>query len=223
MKQGTVQTIVVHYMTKPRLPAIARRSHAIRFFCLATMLIVLGCDAVDSHEKALVRSLHESSGESTGLLQTPVSPTGLSTDTIEVPSIPVEAPTQAQPVTAAMQRQRVSEDKGVATWNVWIKLSIARGHYIYAPDSKEGPFRPLAVEMPLPDNGAIVSDWKFPASNDHGGSAVYYDSVMFYRQLRVPKETKLDATLILHYQVCNEDVCYPPAKLQLAGSNGDLP
>ncbi len=33
-------------------------------------------------------------------------------------------------------------------------------------------------------------------------------------------ETKLDSTLILHYQVCNEDVCYPPAKLQLAGSMG---
>ena len=187
------------------------------------MLIVLGCDAVDSHEKASVRSMHESSDESTGLLQTPVSPTGLSIDSIEVPSIPVEPPTRAQPVTAAMQNQRVSEDKGIATWNVWIKLSIARGHYIYAPDNKDGSFRPLTVEMPLPEDATIVSDWKFPASNDHGGNTVYYDSVLFYRQLRVPKGTKLDSTLILHYQVCNEDVCYPPAKLQLAGSDGHSP
>jgi hypothetical protein len=220
---GTVRTIVLRKMNNPKLPAIARRSLAIQFLCFAMMLIVLGCDADESREKALVRSKHEDSGESTRQLQTPDWPTGLSTDTIEAPSIAVEAPTRAQPITAASQIQRVSEDNGVATWNVWIKLSIARGHYIYAPDNKAGPFRPLAVEMQLPDDATNISDWKFPVSNDHSGNAVYYDSVMFYRQLRIPKETKIDSALILHYQVCNEDVCYPPAMLQLAGSDGHLP
>lgn len=217
---GTVRTIVVYKMGNPKPPSIARGSLAIQCLCFAMMLVALGCDANDSREKASVRSIHPDSGESSGHMQAPDSPTDLAIDAIETPSIEVEVPTRARPVTAAVQNQRVSEEKGVATWNVWIKLSLARGHYIYAPDNKAGPFRSLAIEMPLPEDATIVSDWKFPASNDHGGNAVYYDSVMFYRQLRIPTETKLDSTLILHYQVCNEDVCYPPAKLQLAGSDG---
>jgi hypothetical protein len=213
---GTVQTIVVHKMDNPKFPSIARGSLAIQGLCFAMMLVALGCDANDSREKASARSMHADSGESSGHLQAAI-------DAIEAPSMAVEVPTRARPVTAAMQNQRVSEENGMATWNVWIKLSIARGHYIYAPDNKAGPFRSLAIEMPLPEDATIVSDWRFPSSNDHSGNAVYYDSVMFYRQLRVPMETKLDSTLILHYQVCNEDVCYPPSKLQLAGSDGHLP
>jgi hypothetical protein len=210
-------------MDNPKFPSIARGSLAIQGLCFAMMLVALGCDADNSQEKASVRSMHADSGEPSGPLPAPDSPTDLAIDAIEAPSIEVEVPTRARPVTAAMQNQRVSEEKGIATWNVWIKLSIARGHYIYAPDNKAGPFRSLAIEMPLPEDATIVSDWRFPSSNDHSGNAVYYDSVMFYRQLRIPKETKLDSTLILHYQVCNEDVCYPPAKLQLAGSDAHLP
>lgn len=215
--------MVVHKMDNPKLPTIARRVLSVRCLCLATILIGLGCGADDSGEKPSVRSKQEDPGESTGHLQTPESPTALSVDSIEAPSISVEAPTRAQPVTAAMQVERLSEDQGMARWNIWIKLSIARGHYIYAPDNKAGPFRPLAIEMPLPNAAAIEVDWKFPVSKDHVGSAVYYDSVTVFRQLRIPVDTKLDLTATLHYQVCNEDVCYPPASLQLTGANRHLP
>jgi hypothetical protein len=106
---------------------------------------------------------------------------------------------------------------------VWIKLSIARGHYIYAADNAESPFRPLAIEMPQLDGETIVVDWKFPVSNDHNGNAVYYDSVLVHRQIRLPMDTTPGLMATLQFQVCNEDVCYPPATLELTGSIAPLP
>lgn len=196
---------------------------SIQWLCIVAMFIELSCDAVDIHKTLPVRSMHEDLGEFTDAPQLSDVPTDRSTDKVDAPSIRVEAPSRTHPVTAAMQTRRVSEDQDAATWNVWIKVSIARGHYIYAAKNKDGPFRPLAIEMPLLDGETIVVDWKLPVSKDQNGKAVYYDSVIVYRQIRVPIDTSRKLRSTLHYQVCNEDVCYPPATIQLTDYIGHLP
>ncbi|MFN7292511.1 MAG: hypothetical protein ACK5YR_20365 [Pirellula sp.] len=154
-------------MDNNRLPEMPRLLLSLQFLFVAVMLILLGCDKVDGNKKKPIQSKYEDSGKSTDHSSMLDSPTGGSNDTVVAPSLSVEPATRRQPVTAAMQMQRVSVDKSVAIWNVWIKSSIAREHYIYAADNAESPFRPLAIEMPQLDGETIVVDWKFPVTNDH--------------------------------------------------------
>lgn len=198
-------------------------SLSVRFLCFVAFLLFLGCDKEGSDRKLPNRSPNDDSGESAVDSQILDASSDRSIDTAEAPSISVETPTRRQPVTAAMYSRRVSVVDGVAIWSVWIKVLIARGHYIYAADKTESPFRPLAIEMSQLDGETIGVDWKFPVSTDHNGNAVYYDSVLVHRQIRLPMDTTPGLKATLQFQVCNEDVCYPPATLELTGTIAPLP
>ncbi|MCU0718511.1 MAG: protein-disulfide reductase DsbD N-terminal domain-containing protein [Pirellula sp.] len=210
-------------MDNNKLPEMPRRLLSLQFLFVAVMLYLLGCDKVAANKIKPIQSKYEDSGKSTDHSSMPDSPTGGSNDTVVAPSLSVEPATRRQPVTAAMQMQRVSVDKSIATWNVWVKISIARGHYIYAADNTEGPFRPLAIKMPQLDGETAVVDWTFPVSTEHNGNTVYYDSVLVRRQIRLPINSTPGLSATLQFQVCNEDVCYPPATLELTGSIAPLP
>ncbi len=193
---------------------------SIRSFILAAMLIALGCDIGalrdPSSSRTLLENTHDTSDQSLGLIplttETPVAN--------NEPSITVELPTQDQPVTAAMFCQKMSENADSVTLDVWIKLLIARRHYIYAPADAEGPFRTLSVDLQLPSGTIGKGDWQFPSSNAKNGHEVYDGSVVMHRQVRHSKGPVSNLEATVHFQVCNEDVCYPPVKLQLTGLIG---
>ena len=72
---------------------------------------------------------------------------------------------------------------------VWIKLMIAGGHYVYGHVDEQDPFQPLAVELRLPDGAEFDGDWSYPESRQLNGHAVYYDSVLVHRRGRPGCET----------------------------------
>ena len=197
---------------------MVRLSLSVRGLVLAALFIGIGCDSGTRSDPMSSQSLHENSAATGGqslssnssVMESPIEPSE--------PSITVELPTRDQPVTAAMFCQIVSDNPDAVTLNVWIKLLIARGHYIYAPTDAEGPFRQLSVVLKMPSAATNDEDWQFPKSKAKNGHAVYSDSVLIHRQLRLSGERVSELEATVHFQACNEDVCYPPAKLQLTSS-----
>ena len=198
-------------------------SLSIRGLSLTALLIGIGCDSAERRVPLSSHTLHENSDASSGQSLSQYSAPTESPIANSEPSITVELPTPDKPVTAAMFCENASDKTDPVTLKVWIKVLIARGHYIYAPSDAGGPFRTLSVNLKTPSTATNEEDWQFPSSNAMNGHAVYYDSVVMHRQLRLSDETvsELDATV--QFQVCNEDVCYPPAKLQLTSSIGRSP
>lgn len=198
-------------------------SLSIRGLSLAALLVTIGCDNVGRRDPSSSHSLNENSVASSGQsLSRYSAPSGSPIANIE-PSIIVELPTPVQPVTAAMFCENVSDKTDTVTVKVWIKVLIARGHYIYAPADAEGPFRTLSVDLKTPSAATNEDGWQFPSSNAKNGHAVYYDSVVLHRQLQISDGGVSELEATVQFQVCNEDVCYPPTKLQLTSSIGRSP
>ena len=193
-------------------------SISFRILVTLAMLSALGCesstlrsqprDKLDSNNSDVANARSQILDLSTIATSTAVSE----------PFISVELPTRDRPVSAAMSCQIVSDNDDSTVVEVWIKVKIARGHYVYASGDDQGPFKGLSVELQLPKNSSTEGDWQFPVPISKNGHKVYFDSVVMHRQLRCSKasDSKVEATV--HFQVCNEDVCYPSATLPISGS-----
>jgi len=101
-----------------------------------------------------------------------------------------------------------------------VSVRIARAHYLHADAGDGGKFAPLAIEAELPAGVSAVGDWSFPPPEDAGGGKpVYRDAVL----LRLPLAVAPDASpgtrtvvATLRCQACNEELCWPPSKLDLS-------
>jgi hypothetical protein len=93
------------------------------------------------------------------------------------------------------------------------------GYHIYAMDRKVSPFIPTALKLTLPAGLAPAGDWVGPTpERDQGGVEIYTDAAVFRRAVKAlagtaPKRYSIGAEL--HYQVCNDTMCYPPKKVAL--------
>lgn len=134
------------------------------------------------------------------------------------PSIEVNRPTFANPVTAAMVVVPASDAHGISRADVWIKLRIAGGHYVYASDEKNPPFHPLQIELKLPSGIEAAGDWVFPAAETLSGHTVYFDAMVAHRALRgtVTAGTMIEA--VVTFQACNDDVCFPARTITIFAS-----
>ena len=98
-----------------------------------------------------------------------------------------------------------------------VAVRVARAHYLHAEADHGGTFTPLRIEATLPPGVEFLGDWSFPAPKKERGIDIYRTSVPLKRTLKVtsaPADSKV--TGVLRYQACNDELCWPPGKLELS-------
>jgi hypothetical protein len=127
-------------------------------------------------------------------------------------------PTRAEPVRSAMQASADSVPPG-GQFEVLVQARILSDFHIYGMDRKVSPFIPTSIKMTLPDGLETAGDWAGPSpARDKAGVEIYTGAAVFRRALRAragaaPKKCSFGVEL--EYQVCNDDMCYPPRKVEL--------
>jgi hypothetical protein len=127
-------------------------------------------------------------------------------------------PTRAEPVKAAMQSSAESVASG-AKFEVLVQVRILPGFHIYGMDPKVSPFIPTTLKLTLPDGLETAGDWTGPnPERDQAGVEIHTGAAVFRRALRAragaaPKKCSIGVEL--EYQVCNDEMCYPPKKVEL--------
>ena len=131
------------------------------------------------------------------------------------------APSQVEPVTAAMEFDRPIAVPGQAL-DLLVQVRIAGGHHIYGIKPMPGPFLPTALSLDLPVELEPVGAWAVPRPIiKKGGERIYRDSILFRHRVRVSLNAPAKQVSIkgeLQFQACNEELCRPPEKIALSAS-----
>jgi len=127
-------------------------------------------------------------------------------------------PTRAEPVQAAMQSSVESVAPG-AKFEVLVQARIFSGFHIYGMDPKVSPFIPTALKLTLPDGLEADGDWKGPSpEHDKDGVEIYTGAAVFRKALKAnagAAAKKFSIGVELEYEACNNEMCYPPKKVEL--------
>jgi hypothetical protein len=140
---------------------------------------------------------------------------------VDLSSVP--EPSQTEPVTAVMLIRLESSATGT-TAKLFALVRIARAHYVHAASETDKTFAPLAIDLVLPNGVEAIGDWEFPKPEIvHGNSPGYRTSVVLQRSIRALPTAKfpLELTAEMQYQACNDELCWPPGKIQLTASLSD--
>jgi hypothetical protein len=134
----------------------------------------------------------------------------------------VDAPSEVMPVTAGLHclpagtAESKSDD---SEFEVWVKVRIADGFYLHAPDEQHPEMIPLKLSLQESDAVKVVSDFNYPTgSKDEHGFAIYQDEVLLGATIRLDgrKREKVVVKALLNYQVCTANSCRPPEEAVLA-------
>jgi hypothetical protein len=127
-----------------------------------------------------------------------------------LPDVP--EPTPSDPVKAVMAC-RPSDRSGA---ELLVVVRIATAHYLHAEADHGGTFTPLKIDASLPPGVEFDGDWIYPAP-EPGRVPAYRDTVLLRRPLKVISTSPTQkATGVLRYQACNNELCWPPGKLELS-------
>lgn len=135
--------------------------------------------------------------------------------------LPLAAPGLAQgPVSAELALPDAMPAAGT-TFDVTVNVEVEEGWHVYDLDGP-APYADTTLELSLPEGLEAVGEWREPASVAHpdGGLRVWIGSVAFAHEVRVVGPTQAGASVAatLGYQVCNEDLCHPPAEVTLTAA-----
>lgn len=141
------------------------------------------------------------------------APTGDSDE----PSVPDPSP--SEPVTAVMTLRPASVSAG-ETFELLVSVRIAGGHFVHTGDDPRETFVPLGMDLTLPEGVDALGDWQLPTPDlGRGNDLVYRKSVELRRSLKVASTAPAQSLVItgaLRYQACNDELCWPPGKLELS-------
>jgi hypothetical protein len=131
-------------------------------------------------------------------------------DTFDPPAVPEPSP--SEPVKAVM----ACRPSGPITAELLVAVRIARAHYLHAEADRGGTFTPLKIETTLPQGVEFDGDWNFPTP-EVGRVPMYRTSVLLRRSLKITSPPlSREVTGVLRYQACNDELCWPPGKLELS-------
>jgi hypothetical protein len=144
------------------------------------------------------------------------------------PATAVKAPNPeaSKPVTAALG---IVPEKIVAgkTATLLIKVRILALHHIYALNKSGSENTPTSFQLQLPKGMKLNANWKAPEpKKGKGKSRIYEEEVIFEAPVLVGEKVSAGKHTIkceMAYQVCDEELCWPPAKLNLAAEIEVLP
>jgi hypothetical protein len=133
-----------------------------------------------------------------------------SSDVSDLPGVP--EPTPSDPVKAVM----VCRPSGRSTAELLVVIRIARAHYLHAEADHGGTFTPLRIEASLPPGAEFDGEWDYPAP-EAGRVPAYRNTVLLRRSVKMTTPTpSQNATGVLRYQACNDELCWPRGKLELS-------
>lgn len=122
-------------------------------------------------------------------------------------------PSQGEPVKAVMECRSTGGD----TAELLVAVRIAGTYYLHAEADHGGTFAPLEVEATLPSGVEFAGNWDFPAPVKERGIGIYRSSVLLKRALKVTSAmADSKVTGAVRYQACNDELCWPPGKLELS-------
>lgn len=130
-------------------------------------------------------------------------------------------PSASEPVTAVMQAVPAEIPAG-GTFELFVRAAIASAHHVYARVPEDSPFQAAVLELNLPPGLEALDDWsRSEPVQRRPGEWVYTGSAWFRRRLRVvapPPDGVVTIRGLLHFQACNEELCWPPGVLPLSVS-----
>jgi hypothetical protein len=131
--------------------------------------------------------------------------------------IEVEAPRDGEPVTAAVAVLEPSAKRG-DTVTLAVRVNVAFGWHVYADVPAGSAYPTTKLDLELPDGVEADGDWQLPPSTAHDGAKVWTGELTFTRKLRVGGKGQAHARIgcEIRYQVCNEEMCLPPAALEVS-------
>ncbi|WP_406699746.1 protein-disulfide reductase DsbD domain-containing protein [Singulisphaera sp. Ch08] len=134
------------------------------------------------------------------------------------PTPHVPEPSPSEPVKAVLALRPANISPGTKA-ELLVTVRIAKAHYLHPEADHGGTFTPLKMNAMLPAGVEFVGDWNFPPPEEgRAGVPIYRNSVQIRRAVKVTSlspET-LNVTGVLHYQACNDELCWPPGKLELS-------
>jgi DsbC/DsbD-like thiol-disulfide interchange protein len=146
------------------------------------------------------------------------------TNKIEVPD-----PKPQQPVTAAIKVLSDKRTNVVAHGEhlvVFVRMRIFPSFHIYGLNKSGTENTPTRLKLTLPNGLKTKLDWTAPEPINKGKARIYEQEVTFTNTLALNNKVALGKHTIkceLEYQVCDEELCWPPAKLDLAADIEVLP
>ena len=123
-----------------------------------------------------------------------------------------------KPVAATLTIEPATVAPG-ATANVSVKVRIQPLFHIYGLNKSGTENAPTTLKLTLPEGLKLKGNWTAPESKRSGKARIYRDEVVFSAVLDVSKKVRVGKRTIkctMEYQVCDEEVCWPPATLDLA-------
>ena len=134
-------------------------------------------------------------------------------------TLKVPDPEASKPVTAVLAVVPEKVAPGT-TATLLVKVRILPLHHIYALNKSGSENTPTTLKLQLPKGVALKGAWKAAeAKKAKDKSRIYESEVVFRGTLSVTKAAvpgKHTMKCEMEYQVCNEELCWPPAKLDLA-------
>jgi hypothetical protein len=100
-------------------------------------------------------------------------------------------------------------------WEIFVKLKIHPGHYIYSHVADSDPYVVTKVNIEVPEGLFPVGDLRRPTAvpyNDKGTS-IYKNEAVFSREIKGIGLMRVNATIT--YQCCDGDICHPPQTKKL--------
>jgi hypothetical protein len=128
-------------------------------------------------------------------------------------------PESSTPVTAilAVTPARIAAGKSA---DLLVKVRVLPLYHIYGLNKSGSENAPTTLKLELPKGMKLKGDWKAPApKKGKGKSRIYENEVVFRATLAIDKATPFGKHTVkceMAYQVCDEELCWPPAKLDLA-------
>jgi hypothetical protein len=143
--------------------------------------------------------------------------TARATESDPAKSVKVSAPEASKPVTAALAVVPQSARKSAV---LLVKVRIFPLHHIYALDKSGSDNTPTTLKVDLPKGMNFKSRWEVPdPKKGKGKSRVYEEEVVFRRKLMIGNSVapgKYPIQCEMGYQVCDEELCWPPATIPLS-------
>ena len=128
-------------------------------------------------------------------------------------------PESSKPVTASFTviPQKIAPGKSA---DLLVTVRVLPTYHIYGLNKSGSENTPTTLQLQLPKGMKLKGDWKAPEpKKGKGKSRIYEEGVVFRGTLALGKSVAPGKHTIkceMEYQVCDEELCWPPAKLDLA-------
>ena len=136
----------------------------------------------------------------------------------KLPEVSAPAPSSAHRVTAAAMISPARAFRGGKV-TLLVKIRVAPGHHIYALEKSGTVSVPTSIETELPGTLRPEGPWRGPEPKvNTDGSRTLSGDLVFRRRFVVQDAPATQAGKLrikVSYQVCSEEVCWPPASIPL--------